>query len=259
MEELQIAKVSAEHQSEYAAQLARKREREAEGDRKIFEAWLTALETQLSLPRADQGAVRKWKAKSVEAERSFQELRKNAAVDTSPDTLKGPRRKLHRVRWHEVSGEFRLIEPAGCHPFGKVMNRAHTQHNAVYVKLDRLGKDKLSALGRLNGNYVRLFGSYERGYGHEPQFVLERFELIAEEYFIDGQLVRSRQISGSAPHLLYYVVDEESHWVSVNIDLRMALKFSNHKTKVRLYGSFGTTGHKGYIAEFVVSRIETLD
>ena len=131
-----------------------------------------------------------------------------------------------------------------------ISNERYPNHNHSPKSLIISGKAEM--LKGNVGKYVELRGNYEIG-DEEILFKAESVIVLAEEYYLEGQIVPYKHPDGSMAGIKYAIVTSSGAYYALSpSELKDELPLKN----VRAYGQFKSAGHKGLLLAFYATRME---
>jgi len=157
-------------------------------------------------------------------------------------------------REYEVSGQLRFLRPGGGKPFVTVHRLANP--SGEFFRLNRLDEPARQALASLHGKHVRII-SERFGLGRGERWEVLDFELVAEQFLLEGRIVRA-QPESSVPQMIYSLEANGGRRIFLAIDNGEAEVLCRAQRRVRLAGRFMQGGHKNFIPYYQVSEVEVV-
>jgi hypothetical protein len=158
------------------------------------------------------------------------------------------------ISYHASCAEGKLAGLLQEFPEGtfRVSNEEYPNENHSRIPLTISGKADLLK-GKV-GKYVEMNGSYEISDG-TIKFKAESIKVLAEEYYLEGQIVPYKHPDGSMAGIKFAIVTSSgSHYALSSRDFKEDVPLKH----VRAYGQFKGAGHKNYLLAFYPTKIETV-
>jgi hypothetical protein len=135
-----------------------------------------------------------------------------------------------------------------------ISNEGHPSGSYAAISLTISGK-----ADQLKGNvrkYVELSGDYAFGDKEgDLVFMVESIKVLAEQYYLEGQIVQYKHPDGSMNHIKFAIVTSSGNFFALD---HSKVKGDMPMKHVRAYGDFGSAGHKGLMIAFYATKIETV-